>query len=103
MRFRPARGHQDSLGFWPQLPLLLPPPLDAARLSSCVCPAWLPLRFPRLFFFFGCAVPPGAAPAAAASIGLKRIGWGGDALPTTTVTLYAVPITWRGPAMAATP
>ena len=59
---------------WPQL-LLLPPPLDSARLSSCACPAWLPLRFPRLFFFLGCARgsmrvmgllrPPSYAPASA--------------------------------------
>ena len=53
---------------WPQL-LLLPPPLDSARLSSCACPAWLPLRFPRLFFFLGCAASPGAVPAVAAPPG----------------------------------
>ena len=68
MRFRLAQGRQDSLGNWPQL-LLLPPPLDSARLSSCACPAWLPLRFPRLFFFLGCAASPGAVPAVAAPPG----------------------------------
>jgi len=70
VRFRPARGHQDSLGTAPATAVSAR--LAAARLAACSSPAWLPLLFPRVFFVFGRAASPGAVPAAAAPTGSSR-------------------------------